>query len=126
MHADIATGQGKGIDRGLVHDEKSERETAILGIGNKFLADILDVLVDFRIFNQISGCPQAAKNRATNLAFHLLGKDSIGGTADVRQITLLAENGASKKRQHGGAQHQAGVVRKLVFWSCHTCFSRSL
>ena len=83
VHSDVAARKGKGIDGRVIHDEKLKLKISILCVGRKFLADILDVLLDFRVGDYLVCIPETLIDSPTDLGFEFLAQDGVRGTADV-------------------------------------------
>ena len=69
VNADEAAGQGEGIDGRILHQEKLEALAAFLGLGGDPRADRLQVVVDFRVVEDLALLAQVADDHPADLVF---------------------------------------------------------
>ena len=89
VHADVAAGQGEGVDVGVVHDEECERVVSVISLRGDAVADIVDVLGDLRIFDDCTAEANIAHDLPANLRLDRLGKHRVGGATHVRQLDIV-------------------------------------
>ena len=121
MHADIAARQGKRVDGLIVDDEELERKSPSCACRDQFLADVLDVFLDFRIGDDPIGHSQAVVDGPANLQFLVAGQHGVRRAANIRQILvrvlaklgIASRSGKDEKRvdEQAGRHDDRGTLR---------------
>jgi hypothetical protein len=104
MHADVAAGQGKGINVRVIDHEERECVSAVIGLGGYAMTDVVDVFGDLRIFNHLAAAPNVSHDCAADLRFGTLCQDSVGGASHIRQSNVIRTSTARKNDGYRGEQ----------------------
>ena len=102
VYGDIATGQRECIDGRIVDHEEVKAVAGILGMGDEFLPDVLDVFLHFRIRDDPAGVTQALEYGAADLHLRVPGEHRVGRAADIGQVLRTCIRGPYD--QTGGAR----------------------
>ncbi len=96
-------GQREGVDARVAHGEEREAVRALVGLARQAHAERLQVLVDFRVLDDLAGLAQLAHDHEADLVLVGERQRRAGGRADVRQ---LAARGLRAGRGQAGGELQ--------------------
>ncbi len=83
-----AAGHCERVDDGVLQDEIIEVMLSFLGVARQAVADFLDVILDFRVFEYDPGLPHAAEPAQARAIF-IFERDRGGrGAPQVRQVLI--------------------------------------
>ena len=83
MDADVPARQGKGVNRGIIHDEKFKTKISILGVRGEFLPNVLDVFLNLRIGDYLVSIAKTFIDRTPDLRLEVLAQNSVRRAADI-------------------------------------------
>jgi len=89
VDADIPTGQGEGIDPGIINDKERELMIPVVGLRGDAVAYFVDVLGDLRIFDELPAHTNASHDGPPDLGFLRLIEDRIGRAAHIRDLDIV-------------------------------------
>ena len=69
VHPDIPAGQGECIDIRVLNDEESETVVTVIGLRGNPVSDLADVLVDQRIFYELTAGANLLHDHAADTRF---------------------------------------------------------
>jgi hypothetical protein len=101
VYADESAGEGKGIDIGVIDDEKAEALTAVIGLCSDPASDFVDVLGNERILDDCPCHPDLRHDRAPEPGFIRLGQYGIGRASHIRQLDIVGAGAAGHYQQRG-------------------------
>jgi hypothetical protein len=97
MHADVAAGQGKGINVRVIDHEERECVSAVIGLGGYAMTDVVDVFGDLRVFDQLSAGADLMHDRTADLCLGTLRQGGVRRAAEVGQIDFCRAREKSQK-----------------------------
>ena len=106
VHADIAAGQGKGIDARVIYNEKLEAVVPVVGLCRDAMTDLIDVFVDQWVFNDLTAHANLRHDRAPETVLFGFRQNRIGRAAHVRQLDVVGTCGTEKAQcRYGDEGH---------------------
>ena len=85
IRADESAGHRKRVDARVAHREECQPVLSVLRFDADARAECLQILVGFRILQQLVLVPQVAQHHAADLEFFLAADERIGRAAQIRQ-----------------------------------------
>ena len=99
VHADVAAGQGEGINSLIIDGEERETVVAVVGLRDDAAADLVDVLGDQRILDNLSTAADIAHDHPPQPRFIAVGQDGIRRASHIRQIDVVGTRAAHEDQR---------------------------
>ena len=108
MHANVAAGQGKGVDSRVLHGEKRELVIAFVRLGRNPAADGVEVLGYQGIFHDLAAVADVAHDHAPDLSLGAVVENRVGRAAEIWQAYIVGP-GAGHEYQRPEKRDEQGA-----------------
>jgi len=102
-----------GFDRGIVYDEEGEFLGAVIRLRREAAADLVDVFVDERVFDDRAAGADADHDLPPQPGFVRLGQHCIGRASHVGETDVVVGTGSARKDEQRGSQGEQNFDRRV-------------